>query len=805
MHSNQPVNILLVDDEPANLLGLKAVLESLGQNLVFANSGEEALKHLLTTDFAAILLDIRMPTMSGFEVARLVRDRPRSSRTAILFLTAADDADVLVEEAYALGAVDFLRKPLNPTIVRAKIAIFVDLHRKTEDLTRIERERHALALNAKEDRIRLILDNVKDYAFVGTDRDGVIREWEGGAEAITGWTAAEAVGRPAAILFSEADAAAGQPALERRLATEHGRHADQRWQRGRDGRAIYAEGALIALHDKHANLQGFVKIFRDATGERRAAEQMQASAQRLRESEARVALATRAGGLGVWTWVPGESDKIVWENELPYEIFGRSAELPPPTIAEFVAEYLHPDDLAAYQAALASMLEQQAPFYFVGRYTRPGDAAVRWLELTGRYYDAVGARPAQVLGTMSEITERKRAEEELRRLAANLAEVDQRKTAFLATLGHELRNPLAPIANALAILAYRQDNPEAVGKMRAIMQRQVDHMIHLIDDLLDVARINGGKIQLKKQKITVAAILASAVETSQPLIDAARHELSVSMPPHDIHLEVDPVRIAQVLSNLLNNAAKYTPSGGRLEVAVRCLTDSVTISVADNGVGIPPAEQHRIFEMFNQVDDQLARAQGGLGIGLALVQHLVSMHDGTVSVVSPGSGRGSEFSVRLPWRGDAGAAAPPLAAVATAGAAAAAAASTTAAPALRVLVVDVNADAAQTLVALLESLGHVAECVTDGAAAAASAGAVLPDIVFIEIGTATTGGYDTALALRAIAGMAGATLVALSGSGAEADVARAKRAGFSTHVLKPLNLDLVSGLLVGHQAAAAEI
>ncbi len=794
MHSNQPVNILLVDDEPANLISLQVVLAGLGENLVCANSGEEALKHLLQADFAAVLLDIRMPTMSGFEVAKMIRDRPRSRRTAILFLTASEDSDELVEEAYALGAVDFLRKPLNPTVVRSKIGIFVDLYRKTEDLTRLERERHALALEAKDSRIRLILDNIKDYAFVGTDRDGIIREWEGGAHAISGWSAQRALGQPVSILFHPDDVAAGRPEHERAQAVREGRVQDQRWYRGLDGRAFYADGAAIALQDKGGNLQGFVKIFRDATVERQAAQAVLAGEERLRESEERVRLATRAGGFGVWTWIPDLADAMSWENDLPHEIFGRRGHSLALTKTAFVTEYLEPDDRTGFEHAIAQALERAEPFYFQGRYKRPGEELVRWAELTGRFYHATESKPAQMLGTVAEITERKQAEEQLRRLAADLSAVDLRKTQFLATLAHELRNPLAPLANGLAVLEKSQDNPAVFPKMREIMQRQIKHMVHLIDDLLDVARINGGKIQLKKQPIDVAAVIGHAIDTSKPLIEAAQHQLEVTLPPAAVMVDADAVRLAQVLSNLLNNAAKYTPPGGRIAVDVACLADSVVINIADNGVGIDPESQHKVFDMFNQVDQHLTRAQGGLGIGLALVRHLVSMHDGAVTVSSAGAGMGSVFSVRLPLLPAPSAPAAPAALIERAGAT----------RSLRALVVDDNKDSAETLAALLRQSGHKVETANDGLSALRIARDFVPDVVFLDIGMPIMNGYETAIAFRKIPALAAGTLVALSGWGTENDVARARHAGFDRHLLKPLQIDALGALLASLTARPAE-
>jgi PAS domain S-box-containing protein len=785
MQTTTPVNILLVDDEPANLLSLKAVLAPLRENLVCAGSGEEALKHLLQGDFAAVLLDIRMPTMNGFDVARMMRARDRSQRTPILFLTAGDDADFSPEDAYELGAVDFLRKPLSPVIVRAKISIFVELYRKTEDLTRIQRLQHAAALQAKDSRIRLILDNTKDYAFVGTDRDGIIREWAGGAEAITGWTPAAAIGEPLAILFTEQDRRAGRPQTERELAALDGRAEDKRWHRTKDGGEFYADGVMVALNDENALLQGFAKIFRNATAERVAADAFAESEERLRESEERVRLATHAGGLGVWTWCATAADAMSWENDLPNAIFGRAPGTPAPTRAGFAAAYLAPADAPEFDRAVARAIADGGTFAFQGRFVRPGEALTRWVELTGSYYPAKPARAAQVLGTIADITERKQSEERLRLLAADLSAVDQRKTEFLATLAHELRNPLAPIANGLAIMEHSLHDAVTVARTREIMQRQVNHMVHLVDDLLDMARISGGKIALRKQTTDLGQVIASAIETSKPVIDAGRHRLQLNNPDGPLVIEADPMRMAQVLSNLLNNAAKYTPPGGEIGIHVERAGDTVTVTVTDTGIGIPKESQHAIFTMFSQVERHLDHAQGGLGIGLALVHRLVDLHGGTVRVDSAGDGAGSAFSVTLPLPAAGGAPAAP----------ARARGRTVDGVSLRALVVDDNDDAAQTLATLLELLGHRSGTAGDGVAALEQVEAFDPDIIFLDLGMPRMNGYECATALRAMPSRRDTVLVALTGWGNENDIARTKAAGFNRHLLKPVSIDALIAVL----------
>jgi PAS domain S-box-containing protein len=408
----------------------------------------------------------------------------------------------------------------------------------------------------------------------------------------------------------------------------------------------------------------------------------------------------------------------------------------------------------------------------------------------GRWFDVYatpigGAGSGKVALLFTDITARKHTEDQLRRLAGDLAEADRRKTEFLATLAHELRNPLAPIRSGLGVLRLSGDNPAALLKVREMMERQVGHMVHLIDDLLDVARISGGKLELKRERAHLKKILASAVETSLPLIEAARHQLDMALPPDDLMVDADVTRIAQVVANLLNNAAKYTPGGGRIGLSVREEAGMAVIAVTDSGVGIPADALGSVFDMFKQVDRHMGRAQGGLGIGLSLVRRLVEMHGGTVTATSRGSGQGSTFEVRLPLVARGATQEPaPAAQAAAAGAAG-----------LRVLVVDDNVDAALTLAMILEASGHATEVAHDGAAALAAAARFAPQVAFLDIGMPGMDGYDTARAMRRITGLESITLIALTGWGTESDRLRSSDAGFDHHLTKPAQLAAVQDLL----------
>jgi PAS domain S-box-containing protein len=378
-----------------------------------------------------------------------------------------------------------------------------------------------------------------------------------------------------------------------------------------------------------------------------------------------------------------------------------------------------------------------------------------------------------------DISEQKRAEDELRRIAADLSEADHRKSEFLATLAHELRNPLAPIRTGIDLLRMAPPEPASLGRIVGMMDRQLGHLIHLVNDLLDVARITRGKIELKREPVELRTLVAMALETSVALIEASGHTLAVHQPEDaPIMLDVDTTRIVQVLSNLLNNAAKYTPAGGRITVSAWAEGGDALVAVADSGVGIPPESLASVFDMFTQVRSNMDRAQGGLGIGLSLVRRLAELHGGSVTATSEGRGHGSTFTLRLPL-GGAAVAVRPGAEDTDAGRQ----------PGLRVLVVDDNADAAESLSALLAMLGHQAQVAGDGLQGLEMATQSKPDLVFLDIGLPGMNGHEVARAIRATPGMQQVVLIALTGWGARGDVLLAEDAGFDQHLTKPVTVD----------------
>ncbi len=356
-----------------------------------------------------------------------------------------------------------------------------------------------------------------------------------------------------------------------------------------------------------------------------------------------------------------------------------------------------------------------------------------------------------------------------------LQEADRSKDAFLAMLAHELRNPLAPLRSGVELL--RRAPPDAAAKIQAMMERQLGQLVRLVDDLLDVSRITRGQIELRRERVTLQAAVALGIEGSRPMLVAAQHAFRVDVPDAPVWLDADLSRLAQVVSNLLNNAAKYTPNGGRITLSARGEGDEAVIEVRDDGVGIAREDRAGIFRMFTQVGHTLDRSQGGLGIGLALAQSLTTMHGGTISVASEGRNLGSTFTVRLP------SATAPAEERAPAGAVGVAAA----AVGQRVLVVDANVDGADTLSVLLELEGHDVRVAHDGPTALAVAREFSPDLVFLDIGLPGLDGYEVARGFRGDPSLAAATLVALTGWGAEADRQRARDVGFNLHFTKPIS------------------
>ena len=439
---------------------------------------------------------------------------------------------------------------------------------------------------------------------------------------------------------------------------------------------------------------------------------------------------------------------------------------------------VHPEDAPA----LAARWEQCL------RSGRQLDHEFRVLGADGKYHAVLGrgvpVRNARGLitgwaGIHLDIHRIKQVENELR-------ELDQRKNEFLATLAHELRNPLAPLRNGLEVLRLAGANPATAEKARTMMERQLRQMVRLVDDLLDVSRVSRGKIELRREDVDLAAVLRNALETSQPLMAERGHELVAHLPPERIVVNADVTRLSQVFWNLLNNAAKYTEPGGRVDLTVRVQGGEVAVSIRDNGIGIPAEMQSRVFDIFTQVDRALEKTQGGLGIGLSIAKRLVEMHGGSIAVASEGHRKGSEFTVRLPARvaTDRGTRGEEPAPIAPRG------------PRHRILVADDNADSVATLSLMLEALGHDVRVAHDGVQTVETAESFRPDAILMDIGMPGLNGFDACARIRARPWARDVFIVALTGWGQDEDKLRSKAAGFDRHLVKPVEPAMLERMIL---------
>lgn len=497
----------------------------------------------------------------------------------------------------------------------------------------------------------------------------------------------------------------------------------------------------------------------------------------LRESEMRLRLAAEGAHVGFWFW-DIHTDRLEWtpmckrllgvpqEQEVTYPMF---------------LDLLLPEDSLRMGALVDRLLKRGEDFASEYRVRWP-DGSIRWISSLGHLQCKPDGSPQDMSGVAIDITDRKRAEESLR-------EADRRKDEFLATLAHELRNPLAPIRNAVHILHALGPQEQRLLWARDVIDRQVQQMSRLVDDLLDVSRITQGKIQLRKEHIALSEVVKIATEISRPLIENGKHTLTVTVSPEPVLVEADATRLVQVLANLLNNAAKYTEEKGHIWLTAACEAEQAVIRVRDDGMGIPQDMLPRIFDMFTQVKSSLQRSQGGLGIGLTLVKKLVEMHGGTVSAYSDGLGQGSEFVVRLP-----------LAAVRAPQAPShrGAQAQDTRAlqqARLRILVVDDNKDSAETLTLALGVRGHEVRTAYDGYQAVEMAKDFIPDVVLLDIGLPGISGYEVARRIRKQPMLKGVVLIAQTGWGQEEDCRQSQAAGFDYHFVKPIDLPELYALL----------
>lgn len=633
-------SILLVDDQPARLLTYEAVLSGLDVDCVRALSGREALKLLLTREFALILLDVIMPDMDGFETARLIREHPRWERTPIIFVTGMNVSEIDQLKGYEVGAIDYISVPVVPEILRSKVTVLVELH---------QRRRHLEALNNSLTQARSELEMRHAHALA--ERDAQLH-----------------------AIFE---------------------HPTESFV------------VLQAVRDPGGTIVDFQ--YRDA-------------------------------------------------NTNSLELLGYSRDQ---LLGSRVTDLFDPEEARRMITRSTQVLQTQQVVRYETQY-RDKDFFITLFPMG----------PECVVSSGTDVTERKRLDAALRQSEARLRDANARKDEFLAMLSHELRNPAAAIGNAAQALSRLAVNRDKEQSLIGIVERQIGHLGHLLDDLLDVSRLTQGRIEINRERLTLQSCIDIALETTQPQIQEKKHRLTLSMCPEPLWVDADRVRLAQCIANLLTNAAKYTEPGGEIRVRTMIEDSAAVVSITDNGVGMPAELMSRVFELFEQGERPLDRSQGGLGIGLPVCHMLMEMQGGTVAGSSPGIGQGSTFTLRMSLANETHAPSTD-------------AGTDNGAPA-RVMIIDDNHDAADSLALLLQLEEHATLTAYSGADALTHAAAFDPQFVLLDIGLPEMDGYEVARRLQTI--VPNAHLIAVTGYGLAGDKQRSADSGFAAHLVKPVNL-----------------
>jgi PAS domain S-box-containing protein len=625
----------------------------------------------------------------------------------------------------------------------------------TRDLT--VRHKEEVALRHSEERFRLLVSGVRDYAIFMLDPQGIVTTWNAGAEHIKGYTAKDIIGSHFSRFYPPDAIARKLPETELRGATMQGRFEDEGWRVRKDGSRFWANVIITAVRDSSGHLLGFSKITRNLTERRRHEEDLRRSEERFR---------LLVDGVTEYAIMMLDSDGLVtsW-NAGAERIKGYSAK-------EILGQ--HVSHFYPYEAVLANQpWEDLNVARVAGRMTSEGwrvrkDGTLFWASTVVTALRDQDARLYGYAKVTQDLTQRRNAEA--------LADTTQRMHEFIAMLAHELRNPLAPIRNAVALMGRKGLNDPVLESMRQTIDRQSVQLTRLLDELLDVNRIARGRFTIERELIDVRDVLSRALESSRPLIDDRGHSIEVMTPESPTLVQGDAVRLTQAIVNLLNNAAKYTPRGGKIRLITSVRGAEVEIKIVDNGKGIAGDMLEKVFDLFVQIDPNSNAALGGLGVGLALVRRVMELHGGSIQARSEGRSQGAEFVARLPLsiqqmrviaetenrdENEIGR--------------------------LRIMVVDDNRDAGDTMGLLLESLGQFVCTVYDGPSAIAAVQTFKPHIVLLDIWMPEMSGYEVARTIHAAESGVKPILIAITGWGQEADKARAVEAGFHHHFVKPVS------------------
>ena len=598
--------------------------------------------------------------------------------------------------------------------------------------------------------------------------DGIIESWNAAAEQVFGYTAEEALGQHISLMIPPERLAEEDQIIASLKTGQRVEHYETERVRS-DGRRIIVSLTISPIKDESGNVIGASKIVRDVTERKRAEADRQMFVTLVENSTDFIGICDLDG-------VP------FFVNRAGLEMVGlkdiEEARHTP------VQEFFFPEDQAKIMNEFFPdvLKEGHGEIEIRFRHFKTGDA--RWMAYKVLALTNSANEPVAFATVSQDVSERKRLEDDLRRLAADLSDADRRKNEFLATLAHELRNPLAPISNMLEVVKRADGNNEVVKLAHETLERQLGQMIRLVDDLLDLNRVTHDRLELRRSEVELSPVIQQAVEVARPLVDAARHHLTIDLPDEPIYLYADRARLAQLFGNLLNNSCKYTRPEGLVSLSARRVDHDVVVTVKDNGAGIPQDKLDSIFDMFMQIDRTSERSQGGLGIGLTLVKRLAEMHGGSIEAHSAGEGQGSEFIVRLPVLSPADVAAKPGLDV-----------ESESQPQRRVLIVDDNRDSADSLAMLLEITGNKTYMAHDGVEAVEAIEKHRPEVVLLDIGLPRLDGHEVCRRVRKQPWGKDIVVIALTGWGQDDDRRKSEEAGFNGHLVKPVDYDKLLELL----------
>jgi PAS domain S-box-containing protein len=628
-----------------------------------------------------------------------------------------------------------------------------------------EREKANQLLTAR--LLASIVESSND-AIISKSLDGVIQSWNATAERLFGFTAEQAVGRHISLVIPPERIAEEDQILASLRAGQRIEHFETERLRS-DGQHITVSLTISPIKDDDGNVIGASKIVRDVTDRRRIESERQKFVTLVESSTDFIGMCDLQG-------VP------FFVNRAGLELVGLDS------IDEArrtpVTDFFFPEDQGKIMNEFFPAVLENGHGEIQVRFRHFKTGAARWMAYKVLTLTDAANQPVGFATVSQDVTARKGLEDDLRVLAADLSETDRRKNEFLATLAHELRNPLAPMSNMLEVLKRSNGDGEILTRAHETIERQLGQMVRLVDDLLDLNRITHDRLELRRGEVELSAVIQQAVEVSRPLVDAAGHHLIVDVPAEPIYLNADGARLSQVFGNLLNNSCKYTTPAGTISLSAERMDGEVVVTVKDNGAGIPPNKLDRIFDMFMQVDGASERSQGGLGIGLTLVKRFTQMHGGSILARSDGEGQGSEFEVRLPILNKGTVVSEPVTAVAS-----------RAPTSRRILIVDDNRDSADSLAMLLEITGNTTYMAHDGMEAVEAIEKHRPDVVLLDIGLPKLNGHEVCRRVREQPWGKDIVVIALTGWGQEDDRRRSAEAGFNGHLVKPVDYEKLLDLL----------